>query len=260
MNVGQRKLLMAGLVSAFVIQTTLVYTDDTRTKFDALSAKAQIGRRVWHENNCYTCHQVYGFGGFLGPDITNFAGKAFDHEDLVEMVTEKLEEGPKQMPVFEFTREQIEGLVAYFEALDKTGIGQARATRVPKAHVVDQALAKVAETQAPAADAATGRALFIAKKCASCHHLLKVNLDVYPDLTRATAKMRDAEIDATLEFGRPERGMLPTGLTTDEREKVIAWFHWLAEIRPALLGALNLGKDQASPWYEFGPSPNIEAR
>ena len=72
--------------------------------------------------------------------------------------------------------------------------------------------------------------------------------------------MNDAKIDATLEFGRPKLGMVPTGFNAAERKQVIAWFHWLAEIRPALLEALNLGENQASPWYEFGPSPNVETR
>ena len=60
MNVGQRKLLMAGLVGAFVVQTALVYTDDTRSRFEPLSELAMRGRTIWHQRNCYTCHQLYG--------------------------------------------------------------------------------------------------------------------------------------------------------------------------------------------------------
>lgn len=35
------------------------------------SAAALAGRAAFHRRNCQSCHQFYGLGGFLGPDLTN---------------------------------------------------------------------------------------------------------------------------------------------------------------------------------------------
>ena len=42
----------------------MVYADDTAAvRFEVLSEDA-LERRVWHEYNCQTYHQIHGFGGF----------------------------------------------------------------------------------------------------------------------------------------------------------------------------------------------------
>src|SRR5665213_3029864 len=66
-----RKAVMAILVSVFLIQGWLVYTDKTGRQNPALSKKAQHGQEVWRKQNCQTCHQLFGLGGFLGPDLTH---------------------------------------------------------------------------------------------------------------------------------------------------------------------------------------------
>ncbi len=37
----------------------------------APSASALAGRAAFQRRNCQACHQFYGLGGFLGPDLTN---------------------------------------------------------------------------------------------------------------------------------------------------------------------------------------------
>ena len=70
MSIRARQGLMLALVCAFVAQTWLVYADPAgkRTPLSPLAAR---GRALWHRRNCQSCHQIYGFGGFLGPDLTN---------------------------------------------------------------------------------------------------------------------------------------------------------------------------------------------
>ncbi len=58
-------------VIGFILQTFLIYSDSTGYKKNPLSINAIKGKQIWLQNNCQTCHQIYGFGGFLGPDLTN---------------------------------------------------------------------------------------------------------------------------------------------------------------------------------------------
>ena len=71
MNTGTRKILLVSLVLVFFVQTWFVYSDEAGRATPALSAEAARGRELWHEHNCQSCHQIHGFGGFLGPDLTN---------------------------------------------------------------------------------------------------------------------------------------------------------------------------------------------
>ncbi len=70
-----KKVMLTCLVAAFGVQTVLVYTDERQ---DPLSDIELRGRALWHENACQVCHQIYGQGGFLGPDLTNVASRLED--------------------------------------------------------------------------------------------------------------------------------------------------------------------------------------
>ena len=146
-NLVQRKLLMGGLVAAFAVQTALVYTDDTASSFEILGEEALRGRQLWHEYNCQTCHQIHGFGGFLGPDLTN-AAKRLTDERLQEVLTV----GTAQMPAFHFDEDQVLDLAAFLDELSVMGIGVPRAVRPMEAGevlaVVEQCLAEAAPGEA----------------------------------------------------------------------------------------------------------------
>ncbi len=73
-----RRTMVVALALAFVVQTGLVYTDDTADNLPSLSEEAQEGWWLWHHHNCQSCHQFFGYGGFLGPDLTNAADRLTD--------------------------------------------------------------------------------------------------------------------------------------------------------------------------------------
>lgn len=119
-----RQFLMLSLILAFSVQTYLVYSDSSGLKTKPLSLLAHKGRKVWLKNNCQSCHQIYGFGGFLGPDLTNTA-----HVYNAEEIQEILLIGPGQMPSIKISTLEATFLQAYFNELNKTGRSQAFADK-----------------------------------------------------------------------------------------------------------------------------------
>lgn len=75
------------------------------------------GRRVWLDHACQTCHSIYGVGGHLGPDLTNVA-----RPGNAGTVRATVANGKGAMPAFALSAEQFDALVAYLEAIDRTGV------------------------------------------------------------------------------------------------------------------------------------------
>ncbi len=118
-----RALTLAGLTACFVGQSWLIYADAPGPV--QLEGEALRGAAVWHHENCQACHQIHGYGGFLGPDLTNFARRFPDGGAVLEAW---LLSGPGAMPRFDhLPADDRQALWAWLEAVDRTGVGQARA-------------------------------------------------------------------------------------------------------------------------------------
>jgi nitric oxide reductase subunit C len=245
---GARKGLMAALVAAFAVQGFLVYTDSTGREMPPLSETALRGRDVWLERNCQACHQFYGFGGFLGPDLTNAASR-LTRARLDEVLTV----GSRQMPPFHLSADEITWIETYLREIDATGIGQARAPR-PDAAAFDAAVrASIAGGEVPG-DAARGAERFLSGACIACHAPLsprRIGTYLAPDLSRSAGVLADEEIFEVLTNGRPELGMPPAGLAHDQQQEVLAFLRWLAEQRGILLEASLPDQRTGVPWWEF---------
>jgi nitric oxide reductase subunit C len=251
-----KKTAMACLVAAFAIQTTLVYTDERQ---DPLSDAALRGRSLWHETACQVCHQVYGQGGFLGPDLTNAASRV-EGSRLQSLLTV----GSGQMPAFHFSSEQIADLTAYLEALDRPdlGRGQLRLGSAPEGSGpwgVFGGVVKDALSTAPP-EAMAGYAAFEARPCTSCHFPLSDSPVGAPDLSTVTGRLSSEELGRVLTVGRPELGMPPPipAFEAAEREAVIEFLSWLGESREDLETGLARASSGAGPiewgrmpWWEF---------
>jgi nitric oxide reductase subunit C len=109
------------LVCAFAIFSFRIYSTPipNQPQFDE-STKGQIakGKLVYQKYNCQSCHQIYGLGGYLGPDLTNCMKEGRNGELLIKTLTQV---GTTQMPSFPITETEMENLIAFFKALDQTG-------------------------------------------------------------------------------------------------------------------------------------------
>lgn len=111
-------LFLLLLISLFSIYNFTIYTSKTDYGTIHLSKKAIQGENIWLKNNCNSCHQLYGLGGYLGPDLTNvYSNKNKNTYYLKAM----LNSGVKSMPKFKFNNTEKEALIQFLKEVDQTG-------------------------------------------------------------------------------------------------------------------------------------------
>lgn len=231
----QKQVLVGVATLAFAGQSWLVY-DDEPSKVQ-LEGTELDGAETWHASQCQACHQLYGYGGFLGPDLTN-AARLHGPQGLRQRLDDLLEHGSGQMPAFpELGPDEREALAAFLEAMDRSGLGEARVAGTDLAELLGNH---------PTDELARGQALFLEGSCRGCHVLFSERAGGAPDLSRAAERLSPDELDAVLRDGRLP-GMPPTGLSDADRAALAAWLGWLAQDREAILSAR---REQAIVWSE----------
>src|SRR5262245_44246312 len=98
------------LFCSFIIYSAWVYTKGTQSPV-VMNAMENRGKILFQEYNCTACHQVFGLGGYLGPDLTHtmsLPGK----EALCRAM---LQTGSLRMPAFRLNQQETEELVAYLK-------------------------------------------------------------------------------------------------------------------------------------------------
>lgn len=104
------------LISFFGVYNYWVYTNSQPLTKLGLTKLAIEGQQLWQDNNCNSCHQFYGLGGYLGPDLTNvFSTKG---EAYIQAM---LNSGISTMPQFNFTDEDKQKIIAFLKEVDNTG-------------------------------------------------------------------------------------------------------------------------------------------
>ena len=81
-----------------------------------MSDEARYGQQLFQDHNCIACHQFYGLGGYMGPDLTNVIsnrGEAYSRAFIAA--------GTQRMPNFNLSNEETDALVAFLAFVDQTG-------------------------------------------------------------------------------------------------------------------------------------------
>ena len=84
-----------------------------------MSKEALEGERLWQENNCTSCHQIYGLGGYLGPDLTNVISHPSKGGEYAKAF---LNSGINAMPLFDFNEKEKNQIISFLTHVDETGI------------------------------------------------------------------------------------------------------------------------------------------
>lgn len=238
------------ILALFLVQSFFVYSDyKSPVKHVPLSRRAVAGLKLWRSNNCQVCHQVYGFGGFLGPDLTNVASR------LDPIAFERiLTYGQKQMPAFGLDKEKVNSLVAFFDELDATGRGFAV---LPNSDSIDHLKAAIEEhdsasTQTQKISQAIGQ--LKSYGCTSCHKPFEEFIG--PDLTLVMKRRDRRYIAHNILVGRGNMPAFPN-IKKEEIELLLDGLEYLSRHRDRLHRLTKEKREKVYlsfnrlPWYEF---------
>jgi nitric oxide reductase subunit C len=118
------RFVWLSLFILFLGYTILVYMQgkDEGRLHDELALK---GIDVWQSKNCQSCHQVYGLGGYMGPDLTNvYSTKGREYIKGI------IQYGTGRMPDYHLTDGETEQLISYLKWVDESGRTEVKASSV----------------------------------------------------------------------------------------------------------------------------------
>ena len=116
-------IVFAGLFLCYIAYSAAVYTKGTVDTIGDRSSAQQLqiekGKSLFQENNCISCHQLYGLGGYLGPELTTAWS---DKQKGPAYMRAMLTAGGSRMPDFNFTEEQVSDILRFLQYVDSTAI------------------------------------------------------------------------------------------------------------------------------------------
>ncbi len=115
-----RTIIILSLFALYAGYSLLVYTRGTQSKLSFSPAEQQkinAGKQLYQQKNCQACHQIYGLGGYLGPELTTAYSDKTRGEPYLRAM---LAVGSNRMPNFHFSTREIDELIAYLKYVDTT--------------------------------------------------------------------------------------------------------------------------------------------
>ena len=110
------RAVLTVLVLLFAAYTLLVYGYGQGTHEEQADANVRAGIHTWQAENCQSCHQLYGLGGYMGPDLTNVVSE----RDEARIRT-FIRYGTGRMPAHALSDAEIDQLIAFLAWVDRTG-------------------------------------------------------------------------------------------------------------------------------------------
>lgn len=74
---------------------------------------------LYQKHNCTACHQLYGLGGYLGPELTTVISQKGKGELYAKAF---LQSGTQRMPNFHLTGEEVQDLLEFLTYVDSTAV------------------------------------------------------------------------------------------------------------------------------------------
>jgi nitric oxide reductase subunit C len=115
-------IIFACLFVLYSLYSIIVYTKGTDNAV-AITAADQLkiskGKKLFQQYNCIACHQLYGLGGYLGPELTT----AYSDKTRGELYMKAfLKAGGQRMPNFHFKDDEVDAIISYLKYVDTTAV------------------------------------------------------------------------------------------------------------------------------------------
>ena len=117
-------IVLVLFVAAYLIYSFTLYTS-LPVKQCLVDKRVENGKLVWQKYNCNSCHQLYGLGGYIGPDLTNVYSKRSE-----AFIKAFLKNGTTAMPNFNINDYEMDCLLKYFNTIDNSGKSDPRNFRI----------------------------------------------------------------------------------------------------------------------------------
>jgi nitric oxide reductase subunit C len=251
---GQVLLLLLG---CFLSLTVVAYSDYPREGSRPMAPEARRGLEVWRSNNCQVCHQIHGFGGFHGPDLTNRLTEDVLDAELIQVILT----GQGRMPAFELPDEELDALMTWLRWINDSGRAQPEPLQAASSPIASMhfneliTLAGERELVTITGSAQEGLELWTTMQCGTCHRAFQAGLLREPDLTAAATDRSFESLSRILAQGS---GRMPATPLDDNQVRTLgAFLQWVADHRSDL-SELNLELTQHEPfrwsdlpWFEY---------
>ena len=110
--------------ASFAVYSIYVWTAGTdMSRARSPDQQVMAGQALFQEMNCVACHQFYGLGGHMGPDLTNVVSAANKGIDYARVI---IENGTSKMPDYDLSEVEVDALVQFLIFVDSTGIYPAK--------------------------------------------------------------------------------------------------------------------------------------
>jgi len=102
---------------------TLVNGIPKLTHDDEITDQVRLGRELWDSNNCMGCHTIMGEGAYYAPELTRvYERRGPDYIKATFNFPGGWQPHGRRMVEYDFTEEEKEGLVAFFEWVNKSDL------------------------------------------------------------------------------------------------------------------------------------------
>jgi len=112
------QIIFSFLICLYIYYSFTVYFAGSG-KYNLSSGQKELdGQLIWQQKNCQACHQIYGLGGYMGPDLTNIISDRNKGEQYARII---IQNGTQRMPKFDLSSAEIDKLISYLKQVDGSG-------------------------------------------------------------------------------------------------------------------------------------------
>ncbi|HWC53198.1 MAG TPA: cytochrome c [Chitinophagaceae bacterium] len=115
-------LIFLVLFISYAVYSAVVYTRGTKSNIKLTNTEREQvdrGKSLFQQYNCTSCHQLYGLGGYLGPELTTAYSDTYRGPLYMKAF---LQNGGVRMPNFHFSEKDIDALIGFLKYVDETAI------------------------------------------------------------------------------------------------------------------------------------------